>query len=104
MSTPLDAFAWSLDAFAAVLDRSDRAEAYRAVREITDDRSPEELQRMVAILAVESVWSMRPKRSRRELRTWIERKRVAAAERERRADEEDPVGSVIWGPWGADRG
>lgn len=78
MSTRLDAFTWTLDAFDAVLERRNRSEAYKAAMAITDGRSLEELQQMVAILAVESVWSMRPKRSRRELKTWIERKRFSA--------------------------
>lgn len=78
MSTPADIYTWGLDALEAALAHRSKEEAGQAVAQAVRSLSEEDLRRVVMMLAVESVWSMRPRRSRRELQSWIDRTRFRA--------------------------
>ena len=75
MRSSEDVYTFGLDMLAAALDASTEPEARDAVRAIASDLSADELRRVSTMLAVEMVWKVRSRRSRRAMREWIELRR-----------------------------
>lgn len=75
MSNVEDIYTHSLDMLAAAAGAVDKQVAVSAVRAIASDLEASELRQVATVLAVEAVWSVRPRRSRRAMQEWIEQKR-----------------------------
>lgn len=69
-----DVHTFGLDMMLAALESRTKPEATAAVLAIAARLDGLTAQRVAAMLVVESVWRIRPRRSRRELREWIERR------------------------------
>ncbi len=76
-ATTQDVYTYGLDMMAAALDAREKADAMANARAAVEHLDKATLRRVATMLAVESVWTVRPRRSRRELREWIERQRFA---------------------------
>lgn len=75
MSSTDDIYTYGLDMLAAAVDASDMSAAAEAVRAMASDLGADDLRRVATVLAVEAIWTVRPRRSRRALREWIEMRR-----------------------------
>lgn len=74
-SSTEDIYTYGLDMLTAAVDATSLDEAIASVRAIASDLPAEDLRRVATMLAVESVWKARPRRSRRATREWIELQR-----------------------------
>jgi hypothetical protein len=74
-SSTEDIYTHGLDMLSAAVDASSMESAIEAVRAIASDLGADDLRRIATMLAVESVWTSRPRRSRRAMREWIELRR-----------------------------
>lgn len=84
-----DLYSVGFDMLSAALEAATEEEAVEAVRALASDFGADELRWIATMLTVETVWKMRPRRSRRDLRYFIDRRRVALMERSLRL-ERDP--------------
>lgn len=81
MSSTEDIFTHGLDMLEAASSASNQAAAMEAVRSLASDLGADDLRRVVTMLAVESIWTVRPRRSRRAVREWIELRRFSVLTR-----------------------
>jgi hypothetical protein len=70
-----DVHTFGLDMMSAALEAPTKQQAVDAVVAMVRDLDGDTAQRVAAMLAVECVRGIRPRRSRRELRDWILRRR-----------------------------
>jgi hypothetical protein len=73
-----DIYAYGLDMLTTALDAADIESAIKAVRAQASDLTADDLRRVVTMLAVETIWTARPRRSRRAVREWIQMRRFAS--------------------------
>jgi len=75
MSSTQDIYVYGLDMMAAALDAPSEGDARRAVAALVKGLSDVDAQRVATLLAVETVWHSRPRRSKRAFREWVDRRR-----------------------------
>lgn len=78
MTSTQDIYAFGLAMLSEALDARTEVEAKAAALAVIEDQ-PAEVARMVAtLLAVETVWRSKPRRSRRAFREWVELRKFQA--------------------------
>ena len=81
MESTEDFYTVGLDMLSAAVNAQTETHAIDAVNAIASELTAPELRALVAYLAVESVWHVRPRRSRSAIREWIEMRRFAVLTR-----------------------
>ncbi|MEJ7633849.1 hypothetical protein [Aeromicrobium sp.] len=80
-SSAEDIYTYGLDMLTAAVDATDMNAAIEAVRVLASDLGADDLRRVATMLAVESIWTSRPRRSRRAVREWIQLRRFGVLAR-----------------------
>lgn len=78
VATTRDVYEYGLAMLGAALDATTEADAPLDAQAVVADLPVDVVRRVATLLAVETVWHSRPRRSRRALREWVELRRFQA--------------------------
>ena len=87
METSADVYTVGLSMLSAAVDAQSEKRAIVDVDAIAADLTAPELRALVTYLAVESIWHVRPRRSKSAVREWIEMRRFAVIARSMKAED-----------------